>query len=326
MAADSADTVAILHSAVPADAGADDLDTLVQRDAVSEALSRLGLKPVAIPLDLDLASAAARLGRVRPAVVFNLVESVDGSDALLPVGPMLLEHLGLPYTGCAVPAICATTDKLLAKRLMQAADIPTPPLAGGADDAVLHIVKSVTEHASHGLDEESIVAGRDLARALAERTRRHGGRWFAERFVAGREFNLALLEGPRGVQMLPPAEIELGKGARIVGYAAKWDEESAESRATPRRIVFGADDAPLLAELAALAHRCWDTFGLQGYARVDFRVDREGRPFVLEVNANPCLSPDAGFIAAAARAGLSFDEVVARLVGAARRSIAASGG
>ena len=83
---------------------------------------------------------------------------------------------------------------------------------------------------------------------------------------------------------------------------------------TVRRFDFPAQDGALLAELRRVAAQCWNAFGLRGYARVDFRVDAENRPFVLEVNANPCLSPDAGFAAAAARAGLSYLQVVERIL------------
>ena len=119
--------------------------------------------------------------------------------------------------------------------------------------------------------------------------------------------------------MLPPAEIVFdgyppGK-PRIVGYRAKWDAESFEYRHTVRSFEFERRDAPLVDSLRSLALRCWELFGLRGYARVDFRVDAAGRPWILEVNANPCLSPDAGFAAAAARAGLSFERVVERIVG-----------
>ncbi|MCX5821807.1 MAG: D-alanine--D-alanine ligase, partial [Deltaproteobacteria bacterium] len=75
-----------------------------------------------------------------------------------------------------------------------------------------------------------------------------------------------------------------------------------------------AQDASLLALLKDMALRCWKLFDLRGYARVDFRVDREGRPWILEVNANPCLSPDAGFSAAALRAGLTFPDVLGRII------------
>ena len=87
---------------------------------------------------------------------------------------------------------------------------------------------------------------------------------------------------------------------------------------TPRRFDFPDPDRGLLETLKDLALRCWELFALRGYARVDFRVDAAGQPWVLEVNTNPCLSPDAGFLAAAARAGLSPTEVVRRIVEGAR--------
>jgi D-alanine-D-alanine ligase len=114
---------------------------------------------------------------------------------------------------------------------------------------------------------------------------------------------------------LPVAEIRFdafpADKPRIVGYAAKWDLESFEYRNTPRSFTV----EPELAErLRRIALDCWALFRLDGYARVDFRVDESGRPWVLEVNANPCLSPDAGFAAALAEAGLGYEAAVERLI------------
>ncbi len=88
---------------------------------------------------------------------------------------------------------------------------------------------------------------------------------------------------------------------------------------TPRRFDFPPHDSPLLKRIGELAAACWDLFRVRGYTRVDFRVDPDGRPWILEVNANPCLSPDAGFAAALERAGISYDEAVARILLALRR-------
>ena len=63
-----------------------------------------------------------------------------------------------------------------------------------------------------------------------------------------------------------------------------------------------------------LALECWRLFGLQGYVRVDFRVDQAGQPWILEINTNPCLSPDAGYAAALAEAGLDYDDAIRRIV------------
>jgi len=118
--------------------------------------------------------------------------------------------------------------------------------------------------------------------------------------------------------MLPPAEMRFidyppGKW-KVVGYRAKWDESSFESLHTQRSFEFPKSERPLLQNLMDIARRCWHLFGLRGYARVDFRVDERNQPWVLEINANPCLSPDAGFVAAASQSGLSYRQVVERIV------------
>ncbi|RJP37206.1 MAG: hypothetical protein C4547_05880 [Phycisphaerales bacterium] len=151
-----------------------------------------------------------------------------------------------------------------------------------------------------------------------EPARRFGDELFAEAYIDGREFNLSLLCGPRGPQVLPPAEIDFvdypPEKPHIVGYAAKWDDRAFEYHATPRRFDVDEADRGLVETLRALAVHCWRLFDLRGHVRVDFRVDERNQPWILEVNANPCLSPEAGFMAAAARAGLTIEHVVERLL------------
>ena len=152
-------------------------------------------------------------------------------------------------------------------------------------------------------------------RSLLEKKNRCGrGQFFAESYIEGREFNQAILTG----EFLPMSEIKFiefpDDKLRIVDFRAKWEEESFEYTHTPRSFDFAAADQPLLAELRAIAGRCWDFFNLSGYARVDFRVDGDNRPWVLEINTNPCLSPDGGFHAAAERSDLSFTRMVERIV------------
>jgi D-alanine-D-alanine ligase len=142
--------------------------------------------------------------------------------------------------------------------------------------------------------------------------------FFVEEFVDGREFNLSVLAGPDGPQVLPPAEIIFtnfpeGK-PKVVGFSAKWKEDSFEYKNTHRTFDFKPSDEQLLAKLMSLAKQCWNVFGLNGYARVDFRVDKNGNPCVLEVNANPCISPDSGFFAACKQAGIPFKDAVKRIV------------
>jgi D-alanine-D-alanine ligase len=148
-----------------------------------------------------------------------------------------------------------------------------------------------------------------------------GGRWFAEEYVDGREFNIAVLEDRSAPRVLPLAEMtfqEWQEGRpRIVGYRAKWDDGSFESTRTVRAFGFDEMEPDLAANLRELASRAWILFGLTGYARVDFRVDKKGEPLILELNPNPCLSPDAGFAAAAERTGLSYADLMEHIVTAA---------
>ena len=100
----------------------------------------------------------------------------------------------------------------------------------------------------------------------------------------------------------------------MVGYKAKWESESFEYNNTPREFDFPEEDYSLIAGLKKIALDCWKVFSLKGYARVDFRVDKSGNPWVLEVNANPCLSPDAGFAAALEKSGISFKSAIEKII------------
>ncbi|MCF8092376.1 MAG: D-alanine--D-alanine ligase [Desulfotignum sp.] len=196
----------------------------------------------------------------------------------------------------------------------------TGPILKTDDPGSLWIIKSVWEHGSLGLEAENLVTGtaKTVTRLVKERAPGLGGACFAEQFISGREFNLSLLATRSGVQVLPPAEILFPdtpeERPAMVGFRAKWHEDSEEYRNTPRQFDFAPADTPLLAELGTLARRCWHLFHLAGYARVDFRVDPDGRPFILEVNTNPCLSPDAGFAAALDRAGISYAHGIRQIV------------
>jgi D-alanine-D-alanine ligase len=317
--------VAILHDLLPEKPRPDERDTVAQAEFVREGLLGLGHDASLVPLGLNLDAAAETLGG--SDLVFNLVESVGGKARLLHIAPALLEALGLRYTGCPASALFLTTDKVLTKRLLALRGLPTPAWATVTDltssarvAGGRWILKSVHEEASVGLEDDAVVeaSGPKLLTLLAERAPRLGGEGFAEAYVDGREFSVSLLDGEGGVQVLPAAETlfvdyEPGK-PRIVGYAAKWRADSYEYGHTPRQ--FGVErTAPLLAHmLGDLARQCWLLFGLRGYARVDFRVDQWNRPWVIEINGNPCLSPDAGFMAAAKEADLSHGDVLRRIV------------
>jgi D-alanine-D-alanine ligase len=320
--------VVVLHSEIVA-ASKDEADVLVQVELVSKVLTNLGYRVHVLPFSMNLAAVAARLQQIHPVLVFNLVETVNGTGSLIHVAPALLDHLRMNYTGARTDAVFITSNKILAKKMMKAAGIPTPAwfevgeaMDNGPVPSGTYVIKSLWEHASVGLDEDSVITAGEKQNLIFEmeaRKEQLGGSCFAEAYVDGREFNLSLLTaGQGGSIVFPPAEIRFdhypaGK-KKVVGYRAKWETESFEYLNTPRCFEFAAEDQPLLTQLTAIAKECWRLFGLRGYARVDFRVDQAGKPWVLEVNTNPCLSPDAGFVAASQRASLTIQTVLQNII------------
>ncbi|MCU0876813.1 MAG: GNAT family N-acetyltransferase [Pirellulaceae bacterium] len=318
--------IAILHNAVAESDSTADRDVLIQAAAVDQALNALGHVTRRIPCTLDLEALDESLTLDRPQLVFNLVESLGGSDRLAHLAARLLDDLDLPYTGTHAAALHLANNKPAAKRRMREAGLPTPPWAAISPRATAvpngplappYIIKAIWEHASVGLDDHAVVRAGDgstIAEQIESRARQLGVACFAEQFVEGREFNIALIAGGDTPHVLPPAEIDYSKfpagKPHIVGYAAKWDEGAFEFEHTPRRFDFPPGDAPLLDTLRSLALECWRLFQLRGYGRVDFRIDAKGRPWILEINANPCLSPEAGFAAALARADIPFVRAV----------------
>lgn len=314
----------ILFNELTAESSPDDQDVLTAVQAVSQALGDLGYQPVALPVSLNLQKARDQLLELHPAFVFNLVESLGGVGRFAHFVPALLEQLKIPYTGGSAHSTFITTDKLLTKKRLGDGGIPTPSWFIGSSPQQLpdfpspYIIKPTLEDASVGIDAAAVIEEKSLLSEALERRTNRFGECFVEAFVTGREFNISVLAGRNGPQALPPAEIIFrdfpADKPRIVDYAAKWDLESFEYKNTIRTLDFDATDAPLLVRLAENALACWRLFECRGYVRVDFRVDSTGQPLVLEVNVNPCISPDAGFVAAAERAGMNYTQMIERIV------------
>lgn len=315
----------------PVPGQADDEDARAQAAWIKSLLSALGwnVREFAWPPSQGWAPVQAALSAFKPEVVFNLVEGWPGDDRLQAAVPGLLELSHWAYTGSELSAIAATTDKHLAKALLRAEGLPTPDwcIYRGEACAVPElpvICKPAWQDASLGIDDHSVIRG--ASRLMEELY----GRWLAlgqqpllvEAYIEGREFNVALRETTQGqVEVLPPAELVFKawpqNKPRILTYRAKWEPDSFECEHTVRRFV---DEPDLARKISALALASWRAFSLSGYARVDLRQDADtGALQIIEVNTNPCLSPDAGFMAAVEQAGLSPQGVMQDIIGAAGR-------
>jgi D-alanine-D-alanine ligase len=304
----------------------DETDVLVQADAVEEVLIKLGYSSKRLSFGLDLKEMTDILLKQPPDLIFNLVETVGGKGALIHLCPSLLESSGIPFTGSGTYAMVATTDKILTKKILEAHGILYPELLDPdskhlPDPAKLYIKKPKWEDGSAGITDESVMEGKNIN---ISKLKKDGAfkNAFLEEYIEGREFNLSVIDSENGPKVLPPAEmlyLDYPKDKpRILNYASKWDTDSFEYHKTIRTSEFRKEDNALFQKLAEISLQCWQIFAINGYMRIDFRVDQQNRPWVLEINANPCISPDAGFVAACLEGGFTYSDMIQKIISLAK--------
>lgn len=310
--------VAVIADAIAETAERYESATASSLGDVRDALATLGYEPVVLEFEGDPASWLRALREGDFDLVFNLCEGLSGQGSEEHLPAAAVELLGLPMTGARAMTLGLCLRKDLVNAHLRALGIAVPdwavaragqPLAWRRYPA---IVKPAAEDASLGIDALSVV--RDAAELEAARAKGHASweRLLVQRFVDGRELNLALV----GDHVLPPAEIEwaLPEGMpRVVTYAAKWETGSVYDRGTIPRIL-DSREGRLTARLERLARRVWAAVDGVGYGRVDVRMDDRARIHVIDVNPNPDISPSAGLARQAAAAGWSYTELVARVV------------
>lgn len=321
--------VLILHADIAPDAPADEQDTLITVQAIAEALESRGHRASTALFTFDPERLRQTIAEHRADAVFNMVEAIYRQGELAPAVCTLLEKLNIPFTGTRAAAMALAGDKPLAKHVMRLGGLPTADWDRAPFESLepgrRYVVKSATEDASLGLDDAAVVIGPAAARARAEYCRKaYGGRWFAEAYIHGREFNVSVIEKGGSPQVLPIPEMTFQNWdenrPRLVGYTAKWEEECADSLNTVREFIDPTEEPALCSRLAELSLAAWQLFGLQGFARVDFRLGENGEPVILELNPNPCLEPGSGLAAAAAQAAMSYADLIETILVAAIRA------
>lgn len=302
--------IVILKDSFPNSQTPDALDNQIEADFAQHYLSQKHIvsQCAFVP---DVSAVKQQLQDANPDLVFNLVETVCGNDALSVVAVQLLEMLGIPYTGCPMYAQVATADKMLMKQVLQAQGIPTP--SAHFVPRASFILKARAEHASVGLDSacvRSFASADALAQAVAEKANATGRPWMAEQYIEGREFSCAFV----GQTILPPAEFCFDphyEGHKIITYQAKWNEDAPAYKQHWRRYDFEED---IKVSLASLTAQCRKALFMRGYARVDFRRDAAGNLYVIDINTNPCISPDSTFIDMAGKAQIPLDQLFDKII------------
>lgn len=298
-----------------------------EREQIGVALAELGYQTSVFNMSNNVEKLLEFLKREKPDLIFNLVESL-GDQAIHEMHVAgIYEILEIPYTGSSTITLGTCLNKARTKEILSYHGIPTAKFIVckqlndiSADDFELNfpvIVKPAKEDASVGIDNDSIV---DSLTALKKRVR-HIFQLFdqpaiVEEYIEGRELNVAIL-GNGKPTVLPISEIDFsGLPAdypKIVTYDAKWMNGTVEFEGT--KGVCPADLAPAVeARIKELALQAYQIMGCRDYARIDFRLAKNNKPYVLEVNPNPDISDDAGFIRSTTTFGYTFNESIGKIV------------
>jgi len=287
--------------------------------ALGHAVTPLGVKS-----DLGVLRAAIEEGK--PHIAFNLLEEFDGVAVYDQNVVSYLELLHVPYTGCNPRGLMLARDKVLAKKLFSFHRIPFPDfmvvpqgrrVKRPAWLAFPLIVKSVTEEASLGISQASIV--QDEAKLIERVAFIHtsvGTGALVEQYIEGRELYVGVL-GNGQVQVLPVWELLLDQlpedARRIATERVKWSRAYQEKygirSAAARHLPEGKAE-----EIQRLAKRVYRALGLSGYARIDVRLDAAGHVYVLEANPNPQIAHDEDFAESAAQAGYPYPALLQELL------------
>jgi len=315
-------TALVLLNRISADPKDDELDVLDQVKIVSQALKELNYQVVEYQIDLNLSKAIKEIKKINPFFIFNLAETLDNKGEFAYIPGAILTYLNIPFSGNPLIPLFFAANKVLAKEQLTNIGIKTPPWVTLDQLSKIkknkkYILKPTWEEGSLGLDEDSVFDGSDTAfiKKIATKNKNY---FFVEEFIEGREFNVSIMGTKEGPVVLPIAEMTFLKypegKPRIMGYTAKWKEDSFEYKNTRRTFKLPAADKDIKEEIERICKKCWNSFGFKGYVRIDFRMAADRVPLVIDMNLNPCISESGGFIAATQKAGIKFVKVIEQIV------------
>ena len=281
------------------------------------------VRPVGIKDDLTVIRRAVE--EFKPHIAFNMMENFHEIGAFDHNIVSYLELLRVPYTGCNPRGLMLSRDKALSKTLLSYHRIPVP------DFVVVHvgrkprrpkrlafplIVKSLTEEASIGISQASVVHDDDRMRERVEFIHSSVGTdAIIERYIDGRELYVGII-GNQRLRVLPVWELHFTKMPddvhRIATERVKWSPKYQRKYGIKTREARLPDG--VAASIQRLCKRVYRTLDLSGYARIDMRMDESGRVYVIEANPNPQLAYGEDFAESAERAGLEYDQLLQQIL------------
>jgi D-alanine-D-alanine ligase len=305
-------------------------DWKTEYDVVST-LRKLGheVRPLGVKSDLGVIRTA--VDEWRPHIAFNLLEEFDGLAVYDQNVVSYLELLRMPYTGCNPRGLMLARDKALAKKLFSFHNIPFPEFMVAPQGRAVKrpawltfplIVKSITEEASLGISQASIVEDDEKLRGRVAFIHQSVGTGaLIERYIEGREFYVGVL-GNAHLRALPVWELKMDKlpddVRPIATERVKWSRKYQDKYGITSREAKGLP-AGKAEDILQLAKRVYRALGLSGYARIDMRMDKEGRLYVLEANPNPQIAHHEDFADSAESARYPYQDLLQELLNAGLR-------
>lgn len=293
---------------------------------VTATLHNLGHQVVSLGLDTDLGDLRRAVDDFKPHIVFNLLEEFGGEAVFDQNVVSFLELMRVAYTGSGPRGLILSRDKALSKQILKYHRIRVPDFAVFPKGRKVRkprqlqyplFVKSLIEEASLGISRASIV---DSDEKLIERVsfihEKLGTDAIAEQYIDGREFYVGIL-GNQRLQVLPIWELVFTKASkdmpRIATARVKWDESYQDKHGITTREAEELDDETT-SSIVKLCKRAYRALDITGYARMDLRMSAEGQVYLLESNPNPQLAYDEDFANAAEHGGLSYENLIYRIV------------
>lgn len=297
---------------------------LDQIDNVKKILRKKFLNVDTFAINSNIEAFINKISIYSPDVIVNFVESVNGNSNFESYIAGIYELLNIPFTGNSSICLATCLNKVRTKQILKSFGIKTPPFYLAEinyypkpNELKLKfpvITKLAREDASIGISEFSVINDiHSLNNRLKFLFATYNQEVLIEEYIEGRELNVAIL----GKEILPISEICFDglpeNLPKIITYEAKWSPESVYYKYTVPKCPAAIDES-IKKNVEKTAIKAFEALECRDYARVDIRLSKDNIPYVIEVNPNPDLSPDAGFIRSAAAAGISYEEVLYKLI------------
>lgn len=299
-------------------------DERTEIDTIKNALKEGGFAIKTLGLRSINSKVVAKIEEINPDIIFNLTESLYNESRNEMAVAGLFELMKIPYTGSSPLALGLALNKRKTKQVLRAAGLPVPAstlaIPGQSfsvnDLEAPYFVKPVREDGSAGISNESIA---DTKEAAEERVKfiheNYHQPALVEEFIPGRELNVSII-GNTEPHVLAIGEIDFSKMPKnepnIISYQAKWDPKSPLYDAT--EAIYPAElDGELKSKIEKITTKAYLEIGCRDYGRIDLRLRNDGKIYILEVNANPDISVEAGLDRAARTAGMTYNKLICEI-------------